>query len=60
MATYTITANAIEAQYDAATPAAAIQAYVEDAGYSSVEDAAHACNQTISEFAAEITVVAHP
>ena len=58
MTTYTITANAITSTYNAATEAAAIQAYVKDAGYQSVEAAADACNQTIDQFLADMTVTA--
>lgn len=57
MATFTITANGIEmGTYEAADEQAAILAYVQDAGYSSVADAADVLCQTEDEFLADITV----
>ena len=54
--TFKIAAGAIESEYEAANEQAAILAYVNDAGYSSVEDAADACSQSVDEFLADITV----
>jgi len=42
--------------YKADTPEAAILAYVTDAGYSSIDDAADVCGQSVEEFLADITV----
>ncbi len=58
MTTYTITAGVFEDTYEAADEAAAILAYVTDAGYASVEDAAAACGQTRGEFLDDIFVTA--
>ncbi|WP_179505643.1 MULTISPECIES: hypothetical protein [unclassified Sphingomonas] len=54
--TFTITAGTIEVSYDAVDEASAINAYVQDAGYASVQAAADACNQTVENFLADITV----
>jgi len=58
MTTYTITANAITSTYNAETEAAAVQAFIEDAGYASVEAAADVCGQTVEQFLADMTVTA--
>ncbi len=57
MKTFAITANAIEAEYEAADADAAILAYVNDAGYATVEDAAEACDQSADDFLADIHVI---
>lgn len=56
MTTYTIHANAITTTVEAANADDAIVAYVREAGYSSVNDAAEACNQSVDDFLADITV----
>lgn len=56
MKTFTIHANAITTTVEADNTDAAIIAYVNDAGYSSVEAAADACNQSVDDFLADITV----
>lgn len=54
--TYQITANGIEmGTYDAVSADAAILAYVNDAGYTTVADAAEVCGQSVDEFLADIT-----
>lgn len=55
--TYTITANAIEASYEAENSDAAILAYVIDAGYASIEEAAEVCGKSVEDFLADIHVV---
>lgn len=54
---FTITANGTEmGTYEAADRNAAILAYVHDAGYDSVADAAEAIGKTEAEFVAELHV----
>lgn len=55
--TFTITVNAIEASYEAETAEAAIAAYIRDAGYGSVEEAADVCGQSVEDFLADTHVV---
>ena len=52
---YTIEANAIFCEYDGLTAEDAIARYIADAGYSTVEDAADVCGQTVEEFLKDIT-----
>lgn len=57
MAAFTITANGTEmGTYEAADEQGAILAYVQDAGYSSIADAADALSQTEDEFLSDIAV----
>lgn len=57
MTSYTITANDVPmGSYKGATRDEAILAYVRDAGYASVADAAEALSQTEEEFLADIVV----
>lgn len=56
MAKFTITANAIKANYEGDTSEEALMGYINDAGYGSVEEAAKVCGQTAEQFLSEITV----
>ena len=56
MNTYKIIAGNTESVYSAETEAAAVAAYILDAGYSSIAEAADACGQTVDEFVADLTV----
>ena len=57
MKSFTITANGADmGTYQASGADAAILAYVQDAGYASVADAADALGTTEEEFLAEIAV----
>jgi hypothetical protein len=59
--TYTITANnVVMGTYRGATASSAVLAYVRDAGYASVEDAAETLGQTVAEFLSDITVYVTP
>jgi hypothetical protein len=59
MTSYTITANGTEmGSYEGATREDAVLAYVRDAGYASVEDAAEALSMTPEAFLADIDVAA--
>lgn len=55
MATFQITANGTTmGDYVGATEDEAIAAYVRDAGYASIDDAADACGQSVEAFRADI------
>lgn len=55
--TFQIAANGIEmGAYAGANADEAISAYIADAGYDSIEDAADVLGQTVEAFLAEITV----
>ena len=57
MTTFLITANGVEmGSYEGATEREAIIAYVQDAGYETVAEAAAATGQTEAGFLAEIIV----
>ena len=56
MTTFTITANAIETSVEADDADGAVLAYVRDAGYASVEEAAEVCGQSVDAFLSGITV----
>lgn len=57
MTTFIITANDIEmGSYEGATEREAVLAYVRDAGYETIAEAADATGQTEAEFLAEILV----
>lgn len=58
MTTYTISTEAFDSSYDAATEGAAILAYVRDAGYETVAEAAEVLGQTEDEFVAGLTITA--
>lgn len=55
---FTIHANAIVADVETPTPDAAIEAYVGEAGYASIVEAAEACGQTPERFLEDIHVKA--
>lgn len=54
--TFRISVNATEATFEADTADDAILAYVHEAGYRSIEDAADVCGQSVEEFLSDITV----
>lgn len=57
MTTFTIIANGTDMGiFIASTREECISAYVADAGYSSVEEAAEVLSQTVEQFLAELTV----
>jgi anti-sigma regulatory factor (Ser/Thr protein kinase) len=56
MKAFTIHANAITTTVEAANEEAAILAYVRDAGYASIEDAAEVLGHTADEFRDSIIV----
>lgn len=54
---FNITANGAEmGQYEGETADGAVLAYVNDAGYETVQQAADACGQTVDQFLADIEV----
>lgn len=58
MATYTISASGTEmGSYSGASESEAIEAYVRDAGYKSVEHAADTLGQTVAQFLADVSAV---
>ncbi|MDD5062961.1 MAG: hypothetical protein PHN44_11850 [Candidatus Marinimicrobia bacterium] len=57
MRTFKIIANDVEmGAYQANSSMEAVAAYVQDAGYKSIEDAADVCKQTVEEFLGDLTV----
>jgi hypothetical protein len=56
MSTYRIEAGTLTAFYEAETESAAILAYVQDAGYSSVKEAAEVCGQTEQQFVGDLAI----
>lgn len=58
MTTFALAANTIVTTVEAIDEDAAILAYVRDAGYATVADAAEVCGQTEDEFLADIHVSA--
>ena len=56
---YQIAANGTDmGDYEANSENDAILKYVNDAGYSTIEEAAEACGQTVEEFLADIAIEA--
>ncbi len=53
---FSIRANAISYDVDAPTRSDAIDAYVRDAGYGSVAEAAEVCGETTARFLDDIVV----
>jgi hypothetical protein len=59
MTSYTITAHGTEmGVYKGASRDEAVLAYVRDAGYETVEEAAEVLGQTVAEFLSDIAVAA--
>ncbi len=57
MGTFEITANGMQpSRYEATDEEAAILLYVQDAGYSTIEQAAEVCGQTVEAFIGDISV----
>lgn len=56
MATYTVSTGAIAGEYEAEDCEGALNAFVADAGYASISDAADACHKTESKFREDIRV----
>jgi len=55
MRIFKIIANDVEmGTYQAESFMEAVAAYVQDAGYKSIEDAAGACSQTVEEFLSDL------
>jgi len=53
---FRIEAGAIVTTYEAKSKDSAVEKYIKDAGYSTLEDAADVCGQTVEEFLSDITV----
>lgn len=58
MTKFVISTGVIVSEHEGATENEAIAAFVADAGYASVEDAAAACDKSVEEFLAAIHVEA--
>jgi hypothetical protein len=56
MTRYFVQTNAASGTYEAEDREGAIRAFVADAGYSSIESAAEACNKSVEAFLVEVLV----
>jgi len=56
MTIFNISVGAVDSDYDAAEEAGAILAYVRDAGYASVAEAADVCGQNVADFMDNIKI----